>query len=85
MRQYKKGKEPDAQDDEVFEQLRAVRLRLSRKYRVPPYAIFTDRTLHEMAQQRPHTKGEMLAISGVGEVKYRKFGRYFTALFKDGE
>lgn len=85
MRQYKKGKEPDVQDDEVFEQLRAVRLRLSRKYRVPPYAIFTDRTLHEMAQQRPRTKGEMLAISGVGEVKYRKFGRYFTALFKDGE
>lgn len=85
MRQYKKGKEPDTQDDEVFEQLRAVRLRLSRKYRVPPYAIFTDRTLHEMVQQRPGTKGEMLAISGVGEVKYRKFGRYFTALFKDAE
>ncbi|WP_289117640.1 DNA helicase RecQ [uncultured Dubosiella sp.] len=83
MRQYKKAEAAQAAADDVFEGLRAIRTRLSKKYRVPPYAIFNDRTLREMASARPQNKAEMLAISGVGEVKYKKFGRYFVAFFQN--
>lgn len=82
MRQYKKAQFAEQQEDEVFEKLRALRFELSRKFKVPPYAIFPDRTLREMAEVRPTDKKEMLSISGIGEVKFKKFGRYFIKVFQ---
>ncbi|MCF8246207.1 MAG: DNA helicase RecQ [Saprospiraceae bacterium] len=63
--------------DELFEHLRQLRLDLARKKGVPPYIIFGDATLEEMAAERPTTEADLSQISGVGEQKLREFGRVF--------
>lgn len=64
-------------DDELFEALRVVRSDLARRDAVPPYIVFSDATLRELARICPHDKATMLTVKGVGEVKYEKFGREF--------
>lgn len=63
--------------DELFEHLRKLRLTISRKKGVPPYIVFSDATLEEMAAERPSTMELMNQISGVGEQKLREYGRPF--------
>lgn len=65
------------EDNELFEILRGVRQELARENNVPPYIIFGDVTLKEMAANYPISKEAMLRISGVGEVKYSKYGEAF--------
>lgn len=65
------------EDNELFEILRAIRQELAREHNVPPYVIFGDVTLREMAVNYPVSKETMLKISGVGEVKYNKYGKVF--------
>lgn len=62
---------------QLFERLRRVRRELARKENVPPYIIFSDKTLHEMCRLFPQTARELLKISGVGEKRYDKYGRAF--------
>jgi len=64
-------------DEGLFEELRQLRLQLARREELPPYCIFHDRTLREMASQRPVTPQQMMAIVGVGEVTFRKYGQFF--------
>ncbi|WP_312368809.1 DNA helicase RecQ [Lachnoclostridium sp.] len=64
-------------NDELFEELRILRLSIARKEKVPPYIIFGDKTLLQMSQSLPTSKEEMLQITGVGEVKYEKYGAQF--------
>lgn len=63
--------------DALFEKLRTLRKRLADEYGVPPYVVFTDATLQEMAAERPTNKIAMLAISGVGAQKYERYGDAF--------
>ena len=56
---------------------------LRKKDRVPPYLVFTDKTLTQMCQLHPKTKEEMLMVSGVGENKFRKYGEAFLALLNE--
>ena len=63
----------------VFEKLRALRMELAKEHKVPPYIIFSDKTLIQMAVERPSNKEEMLAVSGVGESKFEKYGEQFLA------
>ncbi len=44
---------------------------------MPPYIVFSDRTLIDMCAKLPGTEGEMLGVSGVGENKFRKYGKRF--------
>jgi ATP-dependent DNA helicase RecQ len=67
--------DPDA--DPLFEQLRALRKRLADERGVPAYIIFNDRVLRTMADQRPQTAAELLAISGVGPRKLEQYGALF--------
>ena len=60
-----------------FEMLRRVRRELADERGVPPYVIFSDATLREMARLRPTTRAEFLAIKGVGEWKCEEFGARF--------
>ncbi len=69
-------------EDALFLQLKALRMRLSKKFRIPPYMIFPDRTLKELAIKKPLNKEQMLKVNGVGEAKYKKFGRYFVQFFR---
>ncbi|HEX9025872.1 MAG TPA: RecQ family ATP-dependent DNA helicase, partial [Clostridium sp.] len=70
------------EDNELFEILRAIRQDLARENNVPPYVIFGDVTLKEMTANYPTCKEAMLKISGVGEVKYSKYGEAFEDAIK---
>jgi len=63
-----------AGDPALFEALRTVRKTLAAEQGVPPYVIFSDRTLHEMAARMPTSTGGLLAVSGVGNHKLERYG-----------
>lgn len=69
--------------DALFEELRILRRDLAQKIGVPPYIIFSDRTLEEMAAARPVTPVSMIKISGVGDQKLEKFGSQFIKVIED--
>jgi ATP-dependent DNA helicase RecQ len=64
-------------DPELFDVLRAVRLRLARGRGVPPYVVFHDTTLREMAERRPSTLEDLHGLYGVGAKKAADFGDAF--------
>ena len=66
-----------SEDKALFDVLRALRKRLADEHGVPPYVIFHDATLREMAQQRPTTLHEFARIRGVGEAKLSRYGERF--------
>ena len=66
-----------AEDPELFQRLRQLRLTLARSAGIPPYAVFTDATLWEMSARKPRNEAELLSVSGVGEQKLRRYGRLF--------
>jgi ATP-dependent DNA helicase RecQ len=72
--------EDQESEKEVFNQLRQLRSSLAKQERLPPYCIFQDRTLREMARILPETPDEMLNIVGVGEITLRKYGGAFLGL-----
>lgn len=67
-------------DAELFEALRTWRRGEAARQAVPPYVIFTDRTLAEIAQQRPSTRDALARISGLGQVKLDRYGEALLAL-----
>ncbi len=68
-------------EEEMFERLRALRTEIAREEKVPPYIVFSDKTLVHMCIVKPKTKEEMLSVSGVGEFKYEKYGgRFLTCV-----
>lgn len=73
---------PSAVNETIFEQLRLVRRELAGKEHVPSYIIFNDATLREMSVVCPQSESEMLNIKGVGEVKFRKYGKPFLDFFQ---
>ncbi|MDF2821233.1 MAG: recQ 2 [Clostridiales bacterium] len=65
---------------ELFELLRKLRTDIAKEESMPPYIIFTDKTLTQMCDLLPTTYEEMLTVSGVGEVKYSKYGERFLKI-----
>lgn len=64
-------------DEGLFEQLRQLRKRLADERELPPYIIFSDVSLRQMARQYPSDETALSRISGVGEKKLREFGAEF--------
>lgn len=64
-------------DLELFETLRVLRREIAEEEKVPPYMIFSDKTLALMSAAHPANLEEMLRISGVGEFKLQKYGERF--------
>lgn len=64
-------------DEELFQELRSLRLEIARKEGVPPYVVFSDKTLVQMAIIKPKNRQEMLGVSGVGHVKFDRYGVRF--------
>jgi ATP-dependent DNA helicase RecQ len=62
---------------DLFEVLRQVRTRLAKEEGMPPYIIFSDKTLTDMCVKVPHDQREMMKVSGVGENKFVKYGKQF--------
>jgi ATP-dependent DNA helicase RecQ len=64
-------------DPILFENLRRLRLDISKKEGVPPFVVFSDRTLMEMASTLPQTRASFMVVNGVGPVKWIKYGENF--------
>ncbi|WP_076415291.1 DNA helicase RecQ [Shewanella sp. UCD-KL12] len=64
-------------DRKLFAKLKSLRRRLAEELDVPPYLVFNDASLAEMAAMLPTSSGEMLAVNGVGERKLERFGDEF--------
>ncbi len=63
-----------------YEEFRALRASIAREHRIPAYIVFGDKTLYELAEQLPQTREEMLDVSGIGEVKFERYGEAFLEL-----
>jgi ATP-dependent DNA helicase RecQ len=66
-------------DDTLFERLRALRKRLADEHGLPPYVIFHDSTLRQMAGHRPLDLDQFAALPGVGQAKLARYGTRFIA------
>jgi len=70
-------------DRNLFQALRQKRTELARAQGVPPYVIFHDRTLLELAAARPASRAQMADVPGVGEAKLDRYGPAFLAVIAD--
>lgn len=70
-------------DEVLFAKLRTLRKTIADAQGVPPYVVFNDASLAEMAEQQPQTPYELLRVNGVGERKLEKFGDDFLALIRE--
>ena len=68
---------PDDDEEALFQRLRELRRDIAQEIGKPPYIVFSDRTLRDMARIRPVTDAQFLAVNGVGESKLRQYGRRF--------
>jgi ATP-dependent DNA helicase RecQ len=64
-------------DRELFERLRLLRQEIASEQGVPPYVVFSDKTLRELSRHRPADREAMLAIHGIGDVKFDRYGEAF--------
>ncbi len=61
----------------LYEALKALRYRIASEAGIPPYMVFSDKTLRELALHRPVDRDEMLQVHGIGEVKFERYGERF--------
>ena len=59
-----------------------VRMEIARKEKIPPYIVFSDKTLAQMSRLHPTTREGLLTVSGVGEVKYQRYGEAFLEVLR---
>lgn len=70
-------------ENELYSLLRELRHSIASEERIAPYMVFGDGTLRAMSSSYPVNKEEMLDISGVGEIKYQKYGKDFETVIKE--
>ena len=70
-------------DDSLFERLRALRKRLADENGLPPYVVFHDSTLREMAERMPLDLDQFAALPGVGQAKLARYGEQFIAAIRE--
>lgn len=64
-------------EEQIFERLRTLRTEIAREEKVPPYIVFSDKSLIYMCREQPKKKADMLEVPGVGEFKFEKYGERF--------
>ncbi|MEG2353860.1 MAG: DNA helicase RecQ [Clostridium sp.] len=69
--------------DELFNRLKELRRSIADKEKIPPYIILSNATLKELSLTRPVNKEGMLAISGIGEIKFERYGEQFIKVILD--
>jgi ATP-dependent DNA helicase RecQ len=92
LRKFRRGTDPAGArataarelsiDEELLTLLKSLRLHLARERGLPPYMIFNDATLLEMAARKPKNEAELLQVPGVGPAKLEKYGAAFLKMFK---
>lgn len=78
-----KAKLPIDCDEALFEELRTLRRSIAQEKGLPPYVIFPDATLKEMAAYFPRSQAEFLKINGVGQTRYDHYGEVFIEAITD--
>jgi ATP-dependent DNA helicase RecQ len=71
-----------ANDDPLFDQLRALRMKLAQEAGVPPFVVFSDKTLRDMSARMPITNDDFLEVNGVGLAKLERYGEAFMEEIK---
>jgi ATP-dependent DNA helicase RecQ len=74
----------DAYDAKLYDRLRDLRTRLAEQAGVPPYVVFSNRALRDMARRRPTNDDELLECHGVGQAKLARYGKAFLGLINGG-
>ncbi|MDW0118182.1 DNA helicase RecQ [Sporosarcina thermotolerans] len=69
-------------EDPLFNQLRALRMKLAQEAGVPPFVVFSDKTLRDMAAKMPVTEEAFLEVNGVGAAKLERYGEVFMEEIK---
>lgn len=85
---YRKGTVVTKQisnDDPLFEELRLLRKNMAAEAGVPPFVIFSDKTLRDLCAKRPSTEEEMLDVHGIGLNKMEKYGEPFLKMIQEFE
>lgn len=72
----------EEEDQELFDALRALRLEIARKKKIPPYQIFSDKTLKDMCAIRPKNKMDFMSVPGVGFMKCNRYGTEFMRVIE---
>jgi len=78
------GEVPKDMDEEVFAALRALRTEIARETRVPPYVVFHDATLRELASALPQDERGFLAVKGAGPSRWQRYGDRVLAVTRKG-
>lgn len=73
----KNAAEPAPENNDLYSVLKSLRMKLAKEADLPPYMIFSNATLQQMAEKRPQSILEFLDISGVGETKAKRYGDAF--------
>ncbi len=70
-------------EDALFDELKVLRKKIADKAGVPPYIIFSDKSIYDMCRRLPENSAEFLNVSGVGKEKQKKYSDVFTNAIKD--
>ncbi len=70
----------DDYDAEMYDKLRELRTQIASANNIPPYIVFSDKTLKDLSAKLPQSKEEMLAVHGIGEVKFERYGKAFLSI-----
>jgi ATP-dependent DNA helicase RecQ len=82
VRRGRRARSEDQPADPLFDALRTVRKEIAQRSGVPPYVVFHDSTLREMALERPTSAAGLARLSGVGEAKLERYGPAFIAVIR---
>ncbi|HEX5726376.1 MAG TPA: ATP-dependent DNA helicase RecQ [Longimicrobiaceae bacterium] len=75
---------PTPEQARLYQRLRALRTALAKEAELPAFCVFNDRTLVELARERPTTEPELLRVPGVGPAKAEKYGAAFLEVLREG-
>jgi ATP-dependent DNA helicase RecQ len=81
-RQARRGQQANPEGDPLFDALRACRRDLAKQAGVPPYVVFHDSTLREMATVRPESLSALARVPGVGQAKLDRYGEAFVEVVR---
>lgn len=73
----------DDYDVEVYDKLRDLRSQIASEKGIPPYIVFSDKTLKDLSVKVPQNKEAMLEVHGIGEVKFERYGSEFLSLLSE--
>jgi ATP-dependent DNA helicase RecQ len=73
----------DDYDVQMYDRLRDLRSQIASENGIPPYIVFSDKTLKDLSAKKPATKEDMLAVHGIGEVKFERYGEVFLRALQE--